>query len=171
LTVKEVFPAHQGKLDEVHDRVLADYQQERSLELAHTRGEELAKRAQGGEAFEKAAKALGIDVKSSESFAQTGSIPDVASGRQMLAAFSMAPGQVSNPTQVGAGWLVYRVSSHEAPNPEDMAKQRAAIEQEILQAKQSAAFAAFRTALEDRLRKEGKLTINADAVKRLTHSS
>jgi peptidyl-prolyl cis-trans isomerase D len=174
LTVKQLFPAHQGKLDEVHDRVLADYQQEKSLELAHARAEELAKRAQGGEAFDKVAKGLGIEVKNSEPFAETGSIPDVASGKQLRAAFSQAVGQVSSATQAGTGWLVYRVVSHEAANPDDLANQpelKQGIETALLQAKRSAALEAFRTALEDRLKKEGKLTINAEAVKRLTHSS
>jgi hypothetical protein len=41
----------------------------------------------------------------------------------------------------------------------------------LLQSKQNAAFDAFRVALEDRLKKEGKLTINADAMKRLTGST
>ena len=36
---------------------------------------------------------------------------------------------------------------------------------------QRAAFEAFRVALEDRLKQEGKLVINADAMKRLTRSS
>ena len=44
-------------------------------------------------------------------------------------------------------------------------------EQQLLQAKQGAAFDAFRTALEDRLKKEGKLTINNDALKRLSKTS
>jgi peptidyl-prolyl cis-trans isomerase D len=174
LTVTQVSPAHQGKLDEVHDRVLADYQQEKSLEQARTRAEDLARRAQAGETFDKVAKSLGIAVKSSEPFAETGSIPDVASGQQLRAAFALATGQVSNPTQAGAGWLVYRVVSHETANIAELATQsdvKQGIEGALLQEKRSAAFAAFRTALEDRLTKEGKLTRNEEAIKRLTHSS
>jgi hypothetical protein len=45
------------------------------------------------------------------------------------------------------------------------------IRQQLLQSKQNAAFDAFRVALEDRLKKEGKLVINADAMKRLTGST
>ena len=174
VTVKEIFPTHQGKLDEVHDRVLSDYQQEKSVDQAHELAAELSKRAQGGEAFDKAAKALGLEVKTSEPFAEEGSIPDVASGQQVQVAFSMSVGQIASPTQIGTGWLVYRIVSHEAANLLDLASQpdlRKSIEMSILQTKRSAAFAAFRTALEDRLTKEGKLTRNADAIKRLTGSS
>ena len=38
LTPKQILPAHQGTLAEVHDQVLSDYQQEKSVELARTEG-------------------------------------------------------------------------------------------------------------------------------------
>ena len=171
LTVKDIRPAHQGTLEEVRDRVLADYQEEKSVELARAKGDELAKRAQGGEAFDKAAKALGLDVKAPPSFSRTGSIPDLGSGKQVEAAFGMATGQTSSPMQSGSNWLVYRVVAHEAANPADLAKQTAGIKQQLLQTKQAAAFEAFRKALEDRLKQEGKLTINSDVLKRVTKSS
>jgi peptidyl-prolyl cis-trans isomerase D len=171
LTVKDILPAHQGTLAEVRDRVLADYQEEKSVELARAKADELSKRAQGGEAFDKAAKALGLEVKSPPSFSRTGSIPDLGSAKQLEAAFGMAVGQASSPTQTSGNWLVYRVVAHEAANPADLAKQGAEIKQQLLQSKQAAAFEAFRIALEDRLKKEGKLTIYSDVVKRLTKST
>ena len=72
----------------------------------------------------------------------------------------MPVGQVSKATQMGTNWLVYRVAEHTLPNQDDFAKQAKDIQQQLLQSKQEAAFAAFRTALEDRLKKEGKITIN-----------
>lgn len=171
LTVKDVVPAHQGTLAEVHNRILADYQQEKSLELAQSRTAELAKHAQGGEAFDKAAKSLGIDVKTSESFAETGSVPDVGTGQQVSAAFGMAMGQVSGPVQIAGNWLVYRIVAHDPAKPEDLANQAEDIRQRVLQSKQTAAFAAFRADLVSRLKREGQLIINATAVKTLTGPS
>jgi peptidyl-prolyl cis-trans isomerase D len=171
LTVKDILPAHQGTLAEVHDQVLADYQKEKSLDLARTKANDLAKLAAGGQAFDTAAKSLGVELKTSDAFARNGSVPDVGTGQQLEPAFGMAVDQVSKPTQIDGNWLVYRVVDHEKSNPDDLAKQSKDIEQQLLQTKQNAAFAAFRTALEDQLRREGKLTINEDAVKRLTTSS
>jgi peptidyl-prolyl cis-trans isomerase D len=170
LTVKNTLPAHQATLAEVRDQVLADYQKEKSVDLAHSKADELAKLIQGGQALDKAAKSLGIEVKTSDSFARNGSVPDVGTGQQLDAAFSMPVGQVSKASQMGTNWLLYRVAEHTAANQDDFAKQSKDIEQQLLQSKQEAAFAAFRTALEDRLKKEGKITINDDAVKRLTSS-
>ncbi len=171
LTVKDIQPAHQGTLAEVHDKVLSDYQQEKSVELARSKADELAKRVQGGEALDKAAKSLGLDLKTSEAFARNGSVNEVGTGEQLQAAFAMKQGQASQSTLIGSSWVVFRVAEHSDPNPDDFAKQAKDIQQQLLQSKQEAAFDSFRTALEDRLKKEGKLTINEDAVKRLTSSS
>jgi len=171
LTVKDIQPAHQGTLGEVHDKVLSDYQQEKSVELARSKADELAKRVQGGEPLDKAAKALGLEVKTSEAFARNGSVNEVGTGEQLQAAYAMKQGEASQPTLIGTNWVVFRVAEHSAPNPDDFAKQAKDIQQQLLQSKQEAAFDSFRSALEDRLRKEGKLTINEDAVKRLTSSS
>jgi len=171
LTVKDIQPAHQGTLAEVRDRVLADYQQDQSTELARTKANELAKLAQAGTPFDKAAKSLGLAVKTSESFSRTSTIPDLGSGRQVDAAFGMPVGQASPAAQVGGNWLVYRVVGHQPVNPAEFATQLDQIRQQLLQSKQAAAFDAFRTALEDRLKKEGKLVINADAMKRLSRTS
>jgi len=171
ITPKQIVPAHQATLAEVRPRVLSDYQQEKSVEIAQAKANELAKSAEGGEPLDKAAKALGLTAKSSPSFSRNGTVGDIGTADQIESAFTMKVGQVSAPKEVGGNWLVYSVVAHESANPDDFAKQKAEIEQQLLQTKQSAAFAAFRTALEDRLKQEGKLTINADVVQRLTHQS
>jgi len=171
VTVKSILPAHQASLAEVHDRVLADYQHEKSVELAEQRAQELAKRTQGGENLDQAAKALGLTVKTSDPFARSGSIPDVGTGKQLEAAFAMSVGQVSPASKIEDNWVVYRVASHDAPDPAELAKQETTIEQQLLQTKQNAAFEAFHTALVNRLEKEGKLIINTDAMNRIVHAS
>ena len=171
LTPKDILPAHPGTLAEVHDQVLADYQREKSIDLARARAQDLAKRAASGESFDAAAKSLGVEVKASDSFAHNGSIPDVGSAKQLQDAFALAVGQVGKAQQLGDNWVVYRVASRDAANPVDLAQQTKDIQQQLLQTKQSAAYDAFRTALLDLLKKEGKLTINAEAVSRLTKSS
>jgi peptidyl-prolyl cis-trans isomerase D len=171
LTPKDIQPAHQGTLAEVRNKVLADYQQEKSIELARTKAQELAKRVQSGESFDQAAKALSLTAVTPEAFARNGSVPDLGAAKLLQASFGMSVGQVSQPTQVAGNWLVYRVLGHQPANPADLAGQSDQIKQQLLQAKQTAAFEAFRTALEDRLKKEGKLTINADVMKRLSRTS
>ena len=171
LTPKDIVAAHQGTLAEVHDQVLNDYQQEKSVELARSKADDLGKKVSGGEALDKAAKELGLEVKTSDAFARNGSVPDVGTGQQLAAAFSMKTGEASKPMLLGTNWVVFSVTDHNQPNPDDFEKQAKDIQQQLLQQKQEAAFTAFRTALEDQLKKEGKLTINDAAVKQLTSAS
>ena len=171
LTVKEVLPSHPGTFAEVRDKVLADFRREKAVERAKAGAEELAQRSQEKSPFAAAAKALNVEVKKSDAFNQNGSISGVASGRQLSAAFRMQVGQVSPATQVGANWIVYRVVSREEAKPELLALQRREVEQQVLQAKRGMAFEAFRSALEERMKKEGKLKINADALKRLNNAA
>lgn len=168
ISVKEDQPAHAATLAEVRDRVLADYRREKATELAKSRAEELAKRAKSGEDLPKAAKALGFEAKTSDLFSRTGTVNDLGGASQLGPAFDLAAGQTSDPVSIGANWAVYRVLERQPANPADLTKQQQQIQQELLEGRRTMAFEAFRTALDTRIRQQGKLKINAENLKRLT---
>jgi hypothetical protein len=137
------------------------------VELAKSRAEELAKRTKSGENFAAAAKALGLDVKTSEPISRTGSIPDVGSAKQFAAAFTLPVGQTGDPVSLGSNWTVYHVAQHDPVNQDDFEKQKAKIEEQVLQRKRQTAYELFRAALKTRLQQEGQLHFNAENLKRL----
>ncbi len=165
LVVKEIQPAHPGTLEEVRDKVIADLKHQKSIELARSKAEDLVKRVKAGEKFDPAAKGLGLDPKASDLFPRTGSISGAASGKQLAAAFNMKAGEVGAPLNLGQNWLVYQVAEKQEPNPADFEKQKTELTQEALQAKRSLAYEAFRTALDARLKQEGKLKLMPDKMK------
>jgi peptidyl-prolyl cis-trans isomerase D len=165
LSLKSIQPAHQGTLDEVRDKVITELKREKSTELARNKAEELAKRAKAGEKFDAAAKALGLEPKTSDTLARDGSIAGAASGKQLGPAFNLKAGGVGAPLNLGQNWLVYRVAEKEEPNPADFDKQKKELTEAVLQSKRSLAFEAFRTALEDRLKQEGKLKLMPEKLK------
>ena len=167
LSVKDIQPSHPAQLAEVRDRVASDFRHEKAVELAKTRAEELAKRAKSGENLATAAKALGFELKTSEPISRTGSIPDVGSAKQFAAAFALPVGQTGDPIALGQNWAVYRVAQHDPVNQDDFEKQKAKIEEQVLQRKRQAAYDLFRTALKARLQQEGQLHFNAENLKRL----
>jgi peptidyl-prolyl cis-trans isomerase D len=167
LAVKEIQPSHQGTLSEVRDRIVADLKQEKSTDLARQKADDLEKRLKAGEKFESAAKALGLESKTSDFFARNGSISGAASGKQLSAAFQMKSGEVAPTLNLGVNWIVYRVAEKQEPNPADFDKQKKELTDQVLQSKRSAAFSAFQTSLETRLRQEGKLKIMPDKLKTL----
>jgi len=159
LDVKQVLPAHQGSLEEVHEKVVADLKQEKAQTEAKTKSDELLKRLKDGQKFDAAAKGLGLDPKTSDAFARNGSISSVASGKQLAPAFKLNVGDIGTPLQLGQNWLVYRVVDKQEPNPADFDKQKKEITDSLLESKRSMAFQAFQAALQDRLKKEGKLQL------------
>src|ERR1700722_13125328 len=165
VAVRGVLPAHQGTLDEVRDRVIADLKQKKSTEIARQKADDLEKRLKAGEKFDTGAKALGLDPKTSDLFARNGSISGAASGKQLSAAFQMKPGDVGPPLNLGTSWFVYRVAEKQEPNPADFDKQKKDLTDQVLQTKRNLAFEAFRTSLEARLKREGKLRIMSEKLK------
>jgi peptidyl-prolyl cis-trans isomerase D len=167
LELKQSLPAHQGAFEEVRTQVLDDFRREKSGEMAKERAQELAAKIRGGAALAATAKAAGLAVKTSESFAQNGTVPDIGSARPLAAAFSMAPGTAGPATSLGANWVVYRVVTRESVKPEEFVAQMQAVRDTVLQSKRTIAYEAFREALRQRLISEGKLQYNEENRKRL----
>jgi parvulin-like peptidyl-prolyl isomerase len=171
VSVKEDQPAHPATFAEVRDRVLADYRREKATDLAKSRAEELARRAKSGEDLAKAAKALGLDAKTSDLFSRTGTVNDLGGAAQLGPAFKLAAGQTSDAVSLGANWAVYRVLNSQPAVSADLTKQQQDIQQQLLDSRRTMAFEAFRTALDNRMKQQGKLKINAENLKRITSPS
>jgi peptidyl-prolyl cis-trans isomerase D len=165
LTVKQIQPTHPGSLEEVRDKIVTELKQQKSMELARTKAEDLAKRVKAGEKFDVAAKSLGLEPKTSDLLARNGSISGAVSGKQVAAAFQLKSGDVGAPLNVGANWFVYRVAEKQEPNQADFERQKKELTDQVLQSKRTMAFEAFRTSLETRLKQEGKLQIMSDKMK------
>jgi peptidyl-prolyl cis-trans isomerase D len=165
LTVKQIQSTHPGSLEEVRDKIVNELKQQKSMELARTKAEDLAKRVKAGEKFDVAAKSLGLEPKTSDLLARNGSISGAVSGKQVAAAFQLKSGDVGAPLNVGANWFVYRVAEKQEPNQADFERQKKELTDQVLQSKRTMAFEAFRTSLETRLKQEGKLQIMSDKMK------
>jgi len=165
MSVKSIQTAHQGSLEEVRDRVITDLKREKSTEMAKSKAEDLIRRVKAGEKFDAAARALTLEPKTSDPIARDGSIPGAASGKQVGAAFNLKTGDVGAPLSMGQNWLVYRVAEKSEANPADFDKQKKQLTDELLQSKRNLAFEAFRTALDNRLKQEGKLKLMPDKLK------
>lgn len=165
LSLKNVIAAHPGTFEEERNKVANDVKREKAVQQAKSKADDLEKRIKGGEKFDAAAKALGLDAKTSELFSRAGSIPGVGSAKQVAAAFQMKQGEAGPVLNIGTNWLVYRVADKVEPNPDDFEKQKKDLTDQVLNDKRSLAFQAFRTSLEDRLKKEGKLTVYQDKMK------
>lgn len=171
ISVDKIAAAHQGTLTEVRDRVLADYQKEKAQGLAEQKAESLVKEAKAGQAFDKAAKSLGLEPKTTDPITRTSQVGDLGPARELDAAFAVSVGQTGSPALINGSWIVYQVKSKQAINPADFAKAKGDLQKQILEDKQRAAFEAFHDALQKRYEQEGKLAFNAANMKLLTEQS
>jgi peptidyl-prolyl cis-trans isomerase D len=159
LSLKQVLPGHQGTLEEVKDKIVADLKEQKAAQQAVAKSKELEKRVKGGEKFDAAAKVLGLEPKMSDPLSRTGSIPGVGSGKQLGGAFALKSGEVGVPVNLGPNWVVYQVTERTEANPADFEKQKKTITDQLLQSKRQLAWEAFRTALEARMKQDGKLKL------------
>ena len=158
LSLKQTIPAHPGTLDEVRSTIVTELRATKSEQLAQSKIDDLVKRVKGGEKFESTAKALGLDPKTSELIARNGSIPGIGC-KALMPAFTFKVGDVGAPVHMGASWVAYQVAEKVEPNPAELEAQKGKILDTLLQQKRTMAFDAFRLALEDRLKQEGKLKL------------
>ncbi|HEV3418735.1 MAG TPA: peptidyl-prolyl cis-trans isomerase [Candidatus Acidoferrum sp.] len=159
LSLRQSLSAHQGTLEEVRDKVIADLKQQKSSELAQSKANELAKRLKEGEKFAAAAQAIGLEPKTSDLFARNGSVANLGSGKQLAPAFSLKIGQPGPPLRLGSNWAIYQVVERQEANPADFEKQKKEMTDTLLKQKRELAFSAFQTSLNDRLKQEGKLKL------------
>ena len=66
---------------------------------------------------------------------------------------------------MGASWVAYQIADKVEANPADFEAQKQKITDTLLQSKRDMAFDAFRIALEDRLKQEGKLKLMPDKLR------
>jgi peptidyl-prolyl cis-trans isomerase D len=165
LSLQQTLPAHPGTLDEVRDKIIAELRLTKSEQLAQSKIDDLVKRVKAGEKFDAAAKALGLETKNSDLLARNGNVAGLGSAKLLISAFSLKQGDVGGPVHMGSSWVAYQLLDKVEPNPADFDAQKQKITDTLLQSKRNMAFDAFRIALEDRLKQEGKLKISTDKLR------
>ena len=85
-------------------------------------------------------------------------------------AFSMKPNEISGPVTSGSNGIVLALLERQDPAPDDYAKKKDQIRDSLVQQKQGELFGLFVNNLRDEMQKSGKIQINQEEMKTLTHS-
>ncbi len=165
-----VKPQSTPTFDEIHSKVEEDFKTERSSVLLRQKTQELSDRAKAEHDLKKAAKELGATMKTSDFVLPDGQVPDIGSMTgQASVAFTMKPGEISGPIESGSNGVVLDTSDVQAPTDADFAAKKDQIRDTLLQAKEQELFGLFLTNLRDQMEKSGKIKINQQELKTLTH--
>jgi peptidyl-prolyl cis-trans isomerase D len=165
-----VKPPATPTFDEIHARVETEFKNERSSTLLTQKTQELSDRAKTEHDLKKAAKELGATVKTSEFVLPDGQVPDIGSMSGAAGvAFSMKPGDISGPIDAGNNGVVISLLEVQAPTDADFAAKRDQIREQLLQSQQQELFGLFVNNVRVQMEKTGKIKINQEELKTLTH--
>lgn len=170
--VDKVIPPGAPDFELLKARVTNDFKSERASALLSQKIADLSERARNQHDLKKAARELGATVKTSELVSKSSQVPDIGSmsGEAVSSLFTMKPGEISNPLNVGRNGVVAALLDRQEPalNGDDFAKAKDGLYERLLTEKRQDAIGLFLNNLEDRLNKEGKLKINTNEYTNLT---
>ncbi len=170
--VADVIPAHPSTFAEVENQIRDTMSSSRSQAAIMRHAQELMEKASsmGGD-LAKAAKAMGLEVKTTPEFARTGSIEGVGSASYFGAAFDRPDGAIFGPATTSEGvTVVGKVVSHTAADMSQLAAQRAAIRDEIKGQRARDRSTLFEAGVREALIKSGKIKIHKEVIDRLVAS-
>jgi len=166
-----VKPPATPTFEEIRARVETEFKNQRSSALLAQKTQELSDRAKAEHNLTKAAKELGATVKTSDFVLPDGQVPDIGSmSGPASVAFTMKPGDISGPINSGASAAVISLLEVQAPTDADFAAKRDQIREQLLQGQQQELFALFLANVREQMEKSGKIKINQDELKALTHA-
>lgn len=166
--VVNVIPPRPSTFEEVQTKVKDAIVEKRLTVTVQKHATELAQKAieMGGD-LAKAAKSMGLDVKTSEEFTRAGTVEGLGPASYVVDAFSRPDGAVFGPVGGGGSTVVAKVLAHVQPDLSKLPEQRAQIRDEIKGQKGRDRNTMFDAGLRDTLVKQGKIKYHKDVIDRL----
>jgi peptidyl-prolyl cis-trans isomerase D len=157
---------HAPKLDEVKDKVRDDVIRLKAVEIAKSKAALMAQAAAKG-SFAAAAKAAGVEVKSTDFVPRGTALPDVGvSSAVDEAVFALKTGQTTAPIATDNAVVVAQVKDRQDIKPESLSSDRDTLHDELLQQRRQEFFAAYMSKAKDKM----KIQYNESTIKTLLGS-
>ena len=162
-TVVAIQPPSMPKLDDVKDRVRDEVIKQKARELSRQKAAAVGAKLKGAPDFEKAAKAAGVDAKTTDLITRDAPIPDLGIAPEVMdAAFKLPALAVSDPISTDSGTIVFKVLEHKEVTPTEWAANVARFREEQLAATRNRFFGAYMT----KARQGMKIELNREALQR-----
>jgi peptidyl-prolyl cis-trans isomerase D len=152
-----------AKLDEVKDRVREEVVKQKARDLSRQKAAEVAAKLKSAPDFEKAAKAAGVEAKTTELLTQDSPIPDLGVAPAVEdAAFRLAVGAVSDPIPTDNGTAVIKVLEKKTVTPEEWTSSKDRFREELLADRRNRFFSAYMVKAKQKM----KIEINRESLQR-----
>jgi len=170
-SVTDYQPARQATLEEAKADVRNKASQEKLQQIVLDKAKELFAKTQamGGD-LGKAAKEMGLEMKTSPDVNRNGAIEGIGNASGIPDAFTKPVGALLGPFAVTGGRAVARVVAQIPADLSALPAQSASIREELKQQKSRDRTTLFEDGLKKRLQDQGKLKIHQDAITRLVQT-
>lgn len=162
-TVVAIQPPAMPKLDEVKDRVRDEVIKQKARDLSRQKGTAVAAQLKAAADFDNAAKAAGVDPKTTDLISRDAPIPDLGVAPEAMdAAFKLPIGAVSDPITTDNGTVVFKVLEKKDVTPTEWAANAERFREEQITDKRNRFFSAYMV----KARQGMKIEVNREAVRR-----
>jgi len=152
-----------AKLDEVKDRVREEVVKQKAREASTKKAAEIAAKLKSASDFEKAAKAAGVEAKTTDLIAADAPIPDLGVAPAVTdAAFKLAQGAVSDPIATDNGTAVIKVVEKKEVTPEEWTSGKDRFREELLSDRRNRFFSAYMVKAKQKM----KIDVNRESLQR-----
>jgi peptidyl-prolyl cis-trans isomerase D len=163
-----VSPSRAATLEDVRAQVRDAVVTDKVNDLVTKKAAELSQKAAAANGdLRAAAKAMGLEVKTSDDFTRNGAVEGVGSAAYLSDAFVKPVGSLVGPLGIADGKVVLKVLSHTAANIAEMGEQRNAIRDELKSRKGRDRAMIFEAGLRQTLIKQGKVKLYQDVINKV----
>jgi peptidyl-prolyl cis-trans isomerase D len=151
------------KFDEVKDRVRDEVVKEKARELSKQKAVEIAAKLKSAPDFEKAAKAAGVEAKTTDLITRDSPLPDLGNAPAVEdAAFKLPVGAVSDPIPTDNGTAVIKVVEKKEVTPEEWTTAKDRFREDLLTDRRNRFFSAYMVKAKQRM----KIEVNRETLQR-----
>jgi parvulin-like peptidyl-prolyl isomerase len=151
------------KVEEVKDRVREELVKQKSREASRAKAAEIGAKLKGASDFEKAAKAAGIEAKTTDLITQDSPIPDLGNAPAVTeAAFKLPAGGVSDPIATDNGTAVVKVLEKKEVTNEEWTSSKDRFREELLNDRRNRFFSAYMVKAKQKM----KIEVNRESLQR-----
>ena len=153
----------EAKFEEVKDRAREEVVKQKARDLSRQKAAEIAARLKTAPDFEKAAKAAGVEAKTTDLIAQDAPIPDLGVAPAVEdAAFKLAVGAVSDPIATDNGTAVIKVIEKKEVTAEEWTSSKDRFRGELLTDRRNRFFSAYMVKAKQKM----KIEVNRESLQR-----
>jgi len=159
----EIKPSALPTLAEAKDKVRDDVIRLKAVEVAKTRAATMAQAASKG-SFAAAAKAAGVEVKTTELITRNSAYPEVGTSSAVDdAVFALKAGQTTAPISTESAVVVARVAERQDIKPEEMATGKDGLRDELAEQRRGAFFSSYMRKAQQRM----SIEFSQEAIKQI----